>query len=56
MKQMFFNFGVAIFCYPVFKLISTTIDKVDIRLSIGALWLGFCISCLINGIICFVKE
>lgn len=56
MKQMFFNFGVSTLCFPVFMLISKTIDKVDIRLSVGGLWIGFCGACLINGLICLVKE
>lgn len=56
MKQMFFNFGVGVFCFPVLMLITETIDKVDIRLSVDGIWIGFCLACLINGFICLVKE
>ena len=56
MRQMFFNFGVSICCFPVYSLITKTIVKTDIMLSIGGIWIGICIACLINGFICLVKE
>lgn len=56
MKQMFFNFGIAILCFPVFKLIIKTIENKDISLSVGGIWIGICLACLINGFICLVKE
>ena len=56
MKQMFFNFGVAVLCFPLFFIIMKTSLNKDIMLSIGGIWIGFCLACLINGFICLVKE
>lgn len=56
MKQMIFNFGISIFCFPVFMLIIKTIADKDMSLSLGGIWIGICFACLINGFICLVKD
>jgi hypothetical protein len=52
MKQLVFNLVTGNICFPVFILIRKTIGKEEVV----ALWVGFCLACLINGIICFIKE
>ena len=56
MKQIIFNFAISMSCFPVYLLMHKAVNNVDTSLFLGAWWIGFCMACLINGIVCLFKE
>jgi hypothetical protein len=54
MIQAIINLCISILCAPVLSLIKHLLDNGSTE--IQALWVGICLACLINGIVCLTKE
>jgi hypothetical protein len=56
MKQTFINLGISTMCFPVLTIIGKVVENPDLRNAVGAMWIGISLSCMVNGIVCLIKD